>query len=304
MKDFLPPLRAIQAFEAFGRIGSVNGASWELGVTAGAVSQQIKTLEDFLGIRLIKKDGRRASLTADAKIYHEFITAGFEKLRQAQHILLQQKSDVDIKISGLPSLLLKWLNPMLHRFQNNVGKAAIRLEATHTEPDIQLTDHMFRITYGAVSENFAHCRPLFTDYCFPVCSPDFLDKHPQALQPEGIENLPWIDIDWGPSYATVPSLKDWLSLQGSYSLKQKPVLIHSVSSLALEAAAGGQGITLAQSSFASVDLKHRRLIRLSDNIITMPEPYFICWGQNTIDQPNARNFLNWILAESRDLTTA
>ena len=60
MKTFLPPLRALQAFEAFGRLGSVSGAAQELGVTAGAVSQQLKVLEAHLGIQMVLKDGRRA----------------------------------------------------------------------------------------------------------------------------------------------------------------------------------------------------------------------------------------------------
>lgn len=300
MKTSLPPLRSVQAFEAFGRIGSVSGASWELSVTAGAISQQIKILENYLETPLIVKDGRRASLTPDAKIYHEFISAGFEKLRQGQDILAQQKYGVDVKISGLPTLLLKWLNPKIHRFQVN-GEAAIRLEATHCEPDDQQMEHMFRLTYGVVSENFAHSRALFTDYCFPVCSPKFLEDHPQALELKHMDDFPWIDIDWGPKYSTVPRLKDWFAGQGLQVSLQKPVLTHTLSSLALEAVIGGQGITLAQSSFASFDLELGRLVRLSDHVIQMPEPYFVCWGQSLMDQPNAKNFLNWILAESKKM---
>lgn len=299
MKKFLPPLRALQAFEAFGRIGSVGGAAQELGVTPGAVSQQIRILEDHTGLSLIVKDGRRASLSADARPYHEVVMAGFDKLRLAQHVLSQWRSDADVCVSGLPTLLLKWLNPKIHRFQGSTEESAIRLEATHAEPDPQLLDRMFRLTYGEVAQSFPHSRALFTDVCFPVCSPDFLHRNPQAYNLEGLASLPWIDIDWGPAYATVPRLGDWMAHHRLPAPALKPLSVHSLSSLALEGAAGGQGITLAQSSFASFDLELGRLVRLSDAVIPMPAPYFVCWGQQTLDQKNAREFLNWLLAEAQ-----
>jgi LysR family glycine cleavage system transcriptional activator len=75
--------------------------------------------------------------------------------------------------------------------------------------------------------------------------------------------------------------------------------VHSLSGSALEAAAGGQGVTLAQQSFASVDLALGRLVRLSEAVIPMPEPYHICWAPMLLENEIARSFLNWILAEAR-----
>ena len=190
MQPILPPLRAMHAFESFGRLGSVSAAARELGVTPGAISQQIKLLEEHLRIPLIVKDGRRASLAPKAKAYHAVLSAGFEKLKQAQHLLSQQVADLDIHVSGLPTLVLKWLNPRLHHFEARFGEASIRLEATHVEPDPEFLDHMFRITYGTASRVFPHARALFCDDCFPVCSPDFLKDHPDTLDPEKIANLP------------------------------------------------------------------------------------------------------------------
>ncbi len=301
MKTFLPPLRALQAFEAFGRLGSVSSAARELGVTSGAISQQLKALEDNLETRLVFKDGRRAALTPDARVYHEMIVAGFDRLRGAQDVISRQKTGADLKVSGLPTLLLKWLNPQLHRFQSSLPDVLIRLEATHREPDAEMLGHMFRLTYGSVSARFPHARPLFTDVCFPVCSPDFLARHPQAMTPDGLATLPLIDIDWGASYTTVPRWRDWFIHQGIDAPTPKPIVVHSVSSAALEGAAGGEGVTLAQQSFASVDLDLGRLVRLSDDTLTMPEPYFVCWGATTLDQPNARAFLNWVIASAKTL---
>lgn len=299
MKSTLPPLRALQAFEAFGRLGSVGGAAQYLGVTSGAISQQLRVLEDHLGIPMVFKDGRRAALTPEAKIYHEMVASGFTQLRNAQQIMSQRKTGVDLKVSSLPTLLLKWLNPQLHRFAASDSWTPIRLESTHMEPDAQMQGHMFRLTYGAVSDRFPHSRPLFTDTCFPVCSPDFLKRHPQAATPEGLVHLPLIEIDWGPTFESLPHWRDWFAHQGIDPGPITPITVHSLSGSALEAAAGGQGVVLAQSSFAAFDLELGRLVRLSPESLTMPEPYYVCWGLTTLEQPNARAFLNWLMQTAK-----
>ncbi|MEM5477651.1 LysR substrate-binding domain-containing protein [Pacificibacter sp. AS14] len=299
MRSNLPPLRALQAFESFGRLSSVNAAAQELGVTPGAISQQLKLLEDHLQMPLIMKDGRRARLVPKARSYHAVIADGFDKLRQAQTLLAQQNSEIDINVSGLPTLLSKWLQPRLQSFEAANEGVSIRLEATHGEPEPAFLDHMFRLTYGAASEVFPHARPLFQDVCFPVCAPDFLKRHPEALDPASLSDLPWVDIDWGPHYTTVPKLRTWLEAQGFPPPSRKPSSIHSLSSSALEAVASGQGIALAQLSFASVDLGLGRLIRISQEAVKMPEPYYICWGSMMLEQEKPRDFLNWILAEAK-----
>ena len=298
MRTVLPPLRALQAFESFGRLGSVRAAAQELGVTPGAISQQIKLLEDHLCIPLIMKDGRRAALVPAAKSYHAVLSGGFDKLTQAQVLLAQQTAQLDVNVSGLPTLLLKWLQPRLPNFEARYPDISIRLDATHGEPQPEFLDHMFRLTYGAVSNIFPHARPLFHDVCFPVCAPEFLRQNPDALIPARLPDLPWVDIDWGPSYTSVPKLGTWLAAQGLPQPSRKPASIHSLSSSALEAAASGQGIALAQLSFASTDLGLGRLIRISQQSVKMPEPYYICWGSLMLEQDKARNFFNWILAEA------
>jgi LysR family glycine cleavage system transcriptional activator len=299
MKSTLPPLRALHVFEVFGRCGSVTAAARELGVTPGAVSQQMKSLEKYLGKPLFSKGAGRPSLLPEAKAYHQLVTAGFDQLHHAQDVLAQQKSTADITISGLPTLLLKWLNPRIHCFQAQEEGAAIHLEATHAEPLPHQQSEMFRLTYGAAAEAFPHRQPLFLDHCFPVCSPDFLEKNPGAKDPEQMRNLPWIDINWGAGYASVPRLADWLAIKGVEAPSHPPQSVHSLSSLALEAAAGGQGVTLAQASFAEFDLELGRLVRLSADNMPMPDPYYVCWGSAALRYPKAQAFLKWILSGAK-----
>ncbi|HRO13739.1 MAG TPA: LysR family transcriptional regulator [Paracoccus sp. (in: a-proteobacteria)] len=304
MNTGLPPLRALQAFEAFGRLGSVNGAARALGVTPGAISQQLKLLEEHVGLPLFVKDGRRAVLTPAARAYHDLVSQGFDRLLLAQDYIVSHRLNDELTISGLPTLLQKWLNPIVPAFQAAAGEIPIRIVATHQESDPRTLEQSFRLTYGKAAQRYAHSRVLFTDRCFPVCSPGFLERHPEARDPAVMARLPLIDIDWGAAYASVPRWGDWFAAEGIGAVPVRPVAVHSLSSLAIEAAASGQGAVLAQASFVASDLQSGRLLRLSDHSLQMPEPYLICWGPMTLGRTPAREFLNWIMMETKSLRGA
>lgn len=302
MTPTLPPLRALQAFECFGRLGSVNAAARALGVTPGAISQQLRLLEDHVGVVLLVKDGRRATLTPVARSYHEMLSQGFGRLALAQDYIIAHRQSEELTISGLPTLLQKWLNPLLPEFQQQASALSLRVLATHQEPDPQMLEQTFRLTYGEAARRYVHARALFTDQCFPVCSPDFLRRHPQARDPENLARLPLIGIDWGAAYTTEPHWRDWFAAQGLTDLAViRPVAVHSLSSMALEAAVAGQGAVLAQGSFVETALRAGALVRLSEASLPMPDPYFVCWGPATLDRPEARDFLNWLLRASKAL---
>lgn len=301
MNTALPPLRALQAFEAFGRLGSVNSAARALGVTPGAISQQLKLLESHVGLPLFVKDGRRAMLTPAARSYHDLISQGFDRLLLAQDYIVSHRLNDELTISGLPTLLQKWLNPILHRFRAAAGEVPIRIVATHQESDPRTLEQSFRLTYGKAAQPYAHSRVLFTDHCFPVCSPEYLERHPEARDPASLARLPLIDIDWGLAYSAVPRWGNWFAAEGVSPGPVRPVAVHSLSGLALEAAAAGQGAVLAQASFVASDLQSGRLLRLSDRRLQMPDPYVICWGPMTLGRVPARKFLDWMMLETKAL---
>lgn len=302
MNPTLPPLRALQAFESFGRLGSVNAAARSLGVTPGAISQQLRLLEEHVGVVLLIRDGRRATLTPAARAYHELISQGFGRLVLAQDYIVAHRQSEELTISGLPTLMQKWINPRLPGFLGAERDLSIRILATHDEPDPHMLEQTFRLTYGEAARRYLHARVLFTDDCFPACSPDFLRRHPEALDPARLAHLPLLAIDWGAVYSTEPHWRDWFAAQGVTDLPVlHPVAVHSVSSLAIEAAVDGQGAVLAQYSFAEADLRAGRLVRLSESSLQMPDPYYICWGPVTLDRPVARDFLNWMMRATKPL---
>lgn len=298
----LPPLRALQVFEAFGRLGSIHAVAQELNITPGAISQQMRLLEQHLEMVLTIKDGRRAALTPAARGYHELVSQGFGRLLLAQDYIAEHRLAQELTISALPTLLQRWLNPMLPAFQALSRNFTLRLVSQDLEPDSHLIEHSFRLTYGEAVRRYSHHRVLFQDYCFPAASPGFVERHPEARTPEGLCRLPLIGIDWGAQYTTEPHWRDWFLSQLPHDPPPlRHIAVYTTSAYGLEAAATGEGAVLAQQSFAQADLDAGRLIRLSPASIPLPDPYYICWGQTTLDRPVARQFLDWLMRVSRPM---
>ncbi len=296
----LPSLRALQVFASFGRTLSVTQTAQELGVTSGAVSQQLKVLEEQTGRSQFNRQGRVIFLRPGAKAYHKQICEGFETLAQAQHILDRLEDTADISISALPSLLSRWLNQVLSAYQDHHQDLSLRLDSTHKEPERHLLSTTFRLTYGANADTFPYRRHLFQDAVFPVCAPAFLSQFPSASDPAQMAQLPLLHTDWGPAHRDLPSWGDWFSHCAVDPGTLPKGATYSLSSLTLEAAIAGKGIALAQTSFVARDLQSGRLIRLSEAQIQMPQPYFICWGEGAMQSTNARDLLDWITSAARE----
>ena len=296
----LPSLRALQTFSVFGQTNSVAETAREMGLTSGAVSQQLKTLEDQTGRMLVSRRGRGAVLHPEAEIYHRLVSEGFEALYRSQYFLDRMEQSANLSISALPSLLAKWLNPELGEFQERHPGISIRLDSTHQEPDRFLLATNFRVTYGEAAQKFPFQRQLFTDIIFPVCSPDFADKHPGISDAATMRKLPLLHTDWGLGYEDLPGWTDWFASVGQPAPDTIASRVFSVSSLTIEAAVEGKGIALAQSSFVDRDLRTGRLVRLSETELKLPWPYFVCWGERMMQEPVARDFLNWIISVARN----
>lgn len=173
----VPALRSLQAFEALGRCGSVTAAAADLGLTPGAVSQQLRKLEGELGMPLVERQGRGLRLTTWGKLYFDEIAAAFERMRRAQAVVTRARTQEEsLVVSCLPSIASKWLARRLFDWQASHPGAQVRLIGTDTEPSFGSDSVDFRISYGARRRRFEHWAELFTDFVTPVCAPALLRR--------------------------------------------------------------------------------------------------------------------------------
>ena len=300
--DTLPPLRALQVFDTLGRCGGVVETARRLGVSPGAVSQQIKILEDSLGMRLLAKEGKRLRLTAAGVRYHETCAAAFESLRVAGAEIERVRNRRSLSVSALPSLLSKWLAPRIYEWQSAHPELDVYLDGTHSEPSPDGPEIDFRITYGERIDHAGTTVELFRDSVVPVCSPRLLSSGQPLVKLEEILAYPLLSIDWFPKFSSPPSWREWFAAKGIDCPEDMRVnrLVFSLSGLAIQAAIEGHGFVLAQTSMIVDDLTAGRLVFPFPVGVALPSPYFLTRQASTFDQPHCRVFHRWILTRSRE----
>jgi len=303
MTDFrqpLPPLRALQAFEAIVRLGTLARAAREMGVSAGALSQQIKALEDFLAVQLLERSGRGVVPTPAGRKFLPGVITGFEALHAAVKAVQQDEHGTEVRISAPASVSTRWLANRLLEWATRHPETQLRLQTSDTEPDLQSGDADFRVTYGSHVESHAHFCELFIDSVTPALSPVLLADR-ILHEPKELLSLPLIGVDWGPDIDAPPAgWPEWLERNGVSSPAPAAALTFSLSSAAIDAAVAGNGIVLGQLSMIKEDLRAGRLIcPFPDRALALPKPYYLAWRGLAMSKPSCAELQRWLVQKCR-----
>lgn len=290
----LPPLKALQAFDALGRTGSVALAAADLGVTPGAISQQLRKLEEAVEARLVEHDGRGLRLTPLGTTYHAQIRQGFAAFADAAATLREASADV-IVLSCLTTVLGKWIGRRMRDWTALEATARVSLVGSDAEPDLAQGGVDMRIYYGG-RRHPPHHAELFVDHVVPVCAPALIEgRHPSG--PDDILRFPLLHIAWDPRFGANPGWAEWGRLIGA----QPPAanLTYGLSGSAIDAALAGQGFVLGQIAFIGPELETGKLVVPFDLRLPLPEPYYLAWNPDSLRKTGARAFHRWLLGEGR-----
>lgn len=296
----LPPLRALQAFEAVARSGSVMAAALELGVSAGAISQQVRKLEELLDLRLFERRGKGMELSTWGRLYYKELGTAFALLRSAQQSLWRLRTASGLSVSCLSSVASKWLGTLLFDWQTEhaATRPKLRLIGAESEPDLNSGETDFRISYGDQSRLHAHHAELFTDWVVPACAPGLLASHPTQT-PSQLLAMPLIAIDWESVHQPPPNWTDWAHSAGMDDSSVTHTLTFSLSGAAIDAALAGRGLVLAPMAMITSDLMQGRLVLPFDHRLQLPQPYFLAWDRAALNKPFGHEFRQWVLAAGR-----
>lgn len=299
----LPPLKALHVFEAVGRLGGVVAAARELGVSPGAISQQLRRLEESLGMTLTLRQGSGIRLTPAGLAYHAEIAPAFDRLRGAQSTVDKLRGNDTLVISVLPSLAMRWLGPRLFEWPRR-HERRLHLVSADAEPDLVRGEADFRITYGRQVHKHALWRELFTDSVVPVCAPALLADRPPIAGPAAVLALPLLGVAWTEEHRPGPSWRQWAASQG-LDHSGRDDITFSLNSAAIEAAIDGHGVALAQVAMLDDDLAKGKLVIPWDHRLPLPEPYFLAWNTSGPRPAHAAAFRRWLLQiVPRDQATA
>jgi len=282
----LPKLSAILAFETAARTGSLTRAADSLALTAAAVSQQIRQLEQHLGIQLFIRAKSGVTLTEQGADYLAYVQEAFETLRVAQQHVDRQRGQETLTIFALPALASKWLNPAIGDWLARHPQLDIRLHATHAAVDFAASAADFALCFGDQDYPLLEKVRLFQDGVQPVCSPQRQAAGDWARQP-------LIHVDWGKESQFLPGWHEWFTAAG-LPPPQRRGLTYNLTSLAIDAAVAGQGILLGQQSLIQRELANGTLVPLAETVLPLSKPYYVVYPQRTLDKPKAAEFLAWL----------
>jgi len=296
----LPPLNSLVAFEASARHLSFTQAANELNVTQGAISRQVKQLEDYLGKEIFTRSNRFISLTPAGHQYYQVINNSLLDISQITSEVKEWKGDQKITIATTNAMASLWLLPKFAKFQREYGNVDLQILVSDEFLDIQQTECDLAFIFCRTPPLNMKVTKLFWEEIFPVCSPDYLNKIGTLKKIDSILDTTILYLD--------ESQKDWVNWEEWCSEVSLPnitpcnkVRINNYSML-LQAAIAGQGVALAWGGLVDNHLKSGELVKPTDFVLST-KSFFAMLEPNRRAIPAAiKCFREWLLNELPTIT--
>jgi len=251
----LPPLRALQTFEAVARHLSFQQAATELEVTPTAVSHQIKVLEDELGMLLFRRRPRPLALTPAGQFLYPKVQESFDAITSAIAQLKQTVQENELTVSVTPVLAAKWLLARLPDFQQRYPNINLRLHTSNEPVDLHTQKVELAIRYGRGHYPQLESHPLMSDQFLPVCSPQLLANFPPLNHPSDLAHYPLLHFEWIYYGSHAPNWSNWLARAGVSNIELLEGIKFNEETLAIQAAMAGQGVALCSTIHTADDVK-------------------------------------------------
>ncbi len=285
----LPPMTTLPVLEAAARLQSFSAAAEELHVTHGAVSHQIRSLENHLGVALFAREGRRVVLTPEGAGLAEAVRLALAKVADAVDALNPVERERKLKISVLPSFASRWLMPRLGRFLEAHPQYEIAVEAMQTRANFTTDGVDVAIRFGVGPWPGFHSEHIADDTYFLACSPTFR-RGKLPTKPSQLAGLPLMRNE--------PTLwEKWFAAAGLDMAAPMSGIDYNDAALFIQQAIAGEGIVLVRRSLIGDDLANGKLVKLFDVEVESANSYhLVCLPQHA-NSRKVRAFRDWFARE-------
>lgn len=278
----LPPLNSLRAFEAAGRALSFRAAAEELAVTQGAVAQQVRGLEDHLGLTLFHRLPRGLALTPDGKAYLAEVSAAFDTLTSATAQLVARPARVTISVT--PTVATRLLIPRMAELRAALPGVELRTIAELDLPDFTRDDVDVAICFTRPPfPQGAEAQLLLAQSVIAVASPALLSGIALPLSEAAVQALPLIHH----------CLDDWPRFLATSRALAGPRF--SLTSMAIDTALAGQGVIVVNRAFVEAELADGRLVQVMDRILQVEPQYYIFRKRTAASRPEVDALWRWCL---------
>lgn len=289
----IPPLSALQAFEAIARRRSFSLAAQELHLTPSAVSHQLAKLEGLLNVRLFERSARGVELTPAGHNYLQRVANALGAINTATEDLRHGVQDT-LYLHCSPSFASLWLMPRIGRFTQQFPNIALALSASHVHSDFQLGLMDIDIRYGLPNWPNLEVEPVFAERVMPLASPDFIRSH--ALHAPGdLLRVPLIQ-----SAVNVVQWPDWFARYEPDSRPERMALKFDRAMMSLDAAVQSLGVALESASLGQALIASGRLQPVFGvELVLEVQAHFLVYPARHASRAEVQTFLHWIREEAR-----
>ncbi|SFC18495.1 LysR family transcriptional regulator [Tropicimonas isoalkanivorans] len=288
-------MNALRHFEAVARRGRVSKAAEELRVTTSAVSQQIRLLEQQFGVLLFRRENRRLIPTEEGERLYIATSQAFRMVAEVHSAIVRQRQMRQFIMRVSPSFGVRWLGPRVKSFLDQNPDWSVRVDATPEFTDFETEIVDLDLRYGSDPRSGMHEVCVMQDFILPMCSPAYLETL-RAFSDDPMEQLCHAQlID---SVKTFYRWDVWLNQRGGATVPSVYALRFDRSSMAIQLAADGAGVTLESAVLAWRELATGALVPLSDrlDVIEFSGYHVVCPPRHT-NRRIVRLFTEWMLEE-------
>lgn len=271
---------------------SFTRAADALGVTASAVSVQIRTLEEYLARPLFRRNGREVHVTAEGRALLPRVQQALEQLERAIDDARTERSAGTLKLSTLASYLQQWLLPRLPRFRAQHGDVDLHLHTSGDMVDFMREDYQLAIRFGTGGWPNVHAEKVLEEWLLPVCSPALYEKYGPLRNADDLQRYPLL-------HSVTEPWTVWL-FEGRANPQAAAFrgALFDDSHALVRMAMQGAGLALARWSLVADEIGNGTLVRASAKTITWDRGYWLVYPPRTAELPAVKAFSDWIKAES------
>ena len=282
----LPAMQALQALHAVAKTGSISKAARLLNVTHGAISHQMRALEDFLGVRLVARAGRNIRITGEGEKFVGRVTLTLDELSAAVREASMGPAARELRVSVISSFATRWLLPRVGKFISRHPDIDLHITSAPND-DFRADEMEVGIYYGDGRWPPLKSELLWQDEFTPVCSPSLrhVPKHPSDLGKQVLLRAHW--DHWGP----------WFRAAGLDWKEPDRGPIFNDSAHMLQAAGAGQGIALGRRSLSCDDLRRGVLVEPFSIAVNSEWPLYLVYPEGFVESKKFLAFRMWLLEE-------
>ena len=290
----------LRAFEAVARHLNFRAAAEEMALTQSAVSRQIQSLEEDVGVPLFLRHTRAVELTSAGAQLLLAVSQSLPRIDAAVRQIRQSAGRRTVALTTFASFASMWLIPRLEQFQRDNPDIDIRIDASDNTVDLDVADVDLALRYGPMANMPTQAVRMFGEQLTPVVSPWLLKTHPLA-KPADVADFALIEAgDAHHTHLEWLTWRRWFDEHGLSKLQPKRWLYFNYAYQMVQAALTGQGVVLARLPLVAESLANGDLLEPLPRLrMDSPMAYWMVVGPRSAQRPEIRAFCEWLMLQSR-----